>query len=467
MFAPFSSVLPVVLTFFIAFPTLADKVSDADSAPSSTVSPKEDLSVQGRLPLQELRHFAEIFERIRSSYVEEVDDATLLEYAITGMLGSLDPHSAYLPPKAFDDLQENTTGQFGGLGIEVSMDDGLLRVVTPIDDTPAQRAGIQTGDLIVSLDGEAIIGMTLSDAVSTMRGEPGSTIELEIRREGESELLSFVIERAIIKVASVKTDLLSGDIGYIRITQFQENTGIELYKALDNWQKLEQPIKGIILDLRNNPGGVLDAAVDVSDVFISSGLIVYTEGRAANSRLSFSATPEVPAQDIPTVVLINGGSASASEIVAGALQDHKRAVIVGTRSFGKGSVQSVLPITSDKAIKLTTARYFTPNGRSIQAQGIEPDIVVEQSEVTPYARNHYYSESSLRGHLQNPDENKENEEETAKSEQPIKPDELLKKDFQLYEAHTLLRGVSILSAKTQTSSPTTPESKPSSATVNN
>ena len=419
---------------------------------------------QGRLPLRELRNFTEIFERIRSSYVEEVDDKTLLEYAINGMLTSLDPHSVYLQPEAFNDLQESTSGKFGGLGIEVGMEDGLIRVVTPIDDTPAEKAGIKSGDLIVTLDGEAVMGMNLSEAVDRMRGEPGSEITLEIRRANEKELLTFTLERAEIKVASVRTETLSGGIGYVRITQFQEKTGPELNKAIEKWTQADEPLNGLILDLRNNPGGVLDAAVEVTDVFIDDGLIVYTEGRAANSELRFSATEQTSAADIPVVVLINGGSASASEIVAGALQDHQRAVIVGTRSFGKGSVQSVLPITEEKAIKLTTARYFTPNGRSIQAQGIKPDIWVEQSEVTPYERR-VYKESDLHGHLKNsndqPQENidqlqenngqpQDNNAVPAK-EKAISSNELLKQDFQLYEAHTLLRGVTILAPKTSKS----------------
>lgn len=333
---------------------------------------EETSSAPAPLPLRELRNFTEVFERIRSAYVEEVDDTTLLEYAINGMLTSLDPHSAYLQPEAFTDLQENTSGKFGGLGIEVGMEDGLIRVVTPIDDTPAQKAGIQSGDLIVTLDGEAVMGMTLSDAIDRMRGEPGSEITLEVRRKNEKELLSFTLQRAEIKVASVRTETLSGGIGYVRITQFQEKTGPELTAAIETWTRADEPLNGLILDLRNNPGGVLDAAVEVTDAFIDEGLIVYTEGRAANSELRFSATKQTAARDIPVVVLVNGGSASASEIVAGALQDHKRAVIVGTRSFGKGSVQSVLPITEDSAIKLTTARYFTPTAARSRPRGSTP-----------------------------------------------------------------------------------------------
>lgn len=423
----------------------------ADDAPTPE-QVKAAATLQGQLPLQELRNFTEIFERIRSAYVEEIDDKTLFDYAIKGMLTSLDPHSAYLQEEAFTDLRETTSGKFGGLGIEVGMENGLIRVITPIDDTPAEKAGIRAGDFIVTLDDEPIMGLTLSEAVERMRGEPGSKISLEVRRGEENELLSFTLERAEIKVASVRTEMMSGDIGYVRITQFQEHTGAELKKALQKWTEDGQ-LNGLILDLRNNPGGVLDAAVDVVDAFISSGVIVYTKGRNPQSELSFDATSDTVAGDIPVVVLINGGSASASEIVAGALQDHKRAVIVGTQSFGKGSVQSVLPLTETSAVKLTTARYFTPNDRSIQAQGIVPDILVEQSEVTPYEER-YYKESDLPGHLSNPTVKTKDAQEEASSEKNTaaaesasekKDSGLLKKDFQLYEAHTLLRGVSILS----------------------
>jgi len=432
-FAP-TLLLSALLSITLLLPAQAEEAAD-------TPSPDH---LQGQLPLEELRNFTEIFERIRSSYVEEVDDTTLLEYAINGMLTSLDPHSAYLQPDDFSDLQENTSGKFGGLGIEVGQEDGLILVVTPIDDTPAQKAGIKAGDLIVSLDGEAVMGMSLNDAIERMRGEPGSEITLEIRRKNEKELLTFKLKRAEIKVASVRTEMLSGNIGYVRITQFQEKTGSELSSAVEDWRD-DGGLNGIILDLRNNPGGVLDAAVDVVDTFISQGRIVYTKGRTPSSDLSYSATNHTPAAGVPVVVLINGGSASASEIVAGALQDHQRAVIVGTQSFGKGSVQSVLPITQDRAIKLTTARYFTPNGRSIQAHGISPDIWVEQSEVTPFEQR-YYKESDLPGHLSNPtDKEGKNKKDTAKNDDSDEEDSLLKKDFQLYEAHTLLRGVSILS----------------------
>ncbi len=397
-----------------------------------------------QLPLQELRNFTEIFDRIRSSYVEPVDDETLLQYAIDGMLSNLDPHSDYLLPEDFTELQEHTTGKFGGLGIEVGIEEGLIKVVSPIDDTPAEKAGIKAGDFIVSLDGKPVREMSLNDAIDLMRGEPGTDIELSIRRQGEKELLEFVLTRAEIKVASVRGESLGDGIGYLRITQFQDQSGPELIAAITKLQKKAQENKeqlnGLILDLRNNPGGVLDAAVEVSDAFLNSGLIVYTEGRISESDFRYSATLDTIAEDIPLIVLINGGSASASEIVAGALQDHKRAVIVGTQSFGKGSVQSVLPIGGNKAIKLTTARYFTPSGRSIQAQGIHPDVYVEQSEVTTYEQS-YYKESDFPGHLYNGN-GEEDTKKTNEGDHQVS-DDLLSKDFQLYQAYTLLKGWSV------------------------
>jgi carboxyl-terminal processing protease len=367
-----------------------------------------------------------------------------LQYAIDGMLSNLDPHSDYLLPEDFSELQEHTSGKFGGLGIEVGIEDGLIKVVSPIDDTPAEKAGIKSGDFIVSLDGKPVREMSLTDAIDQMRGEPGTDIELSIRRDGEKELLEFVLTRAEIKVASVRGEDLGDGIGYLRITQFQDKSGTELIAAIKKLQQKatgnKEQLNGLVLDLRNNPGGVLGAAVEVSDAFLNSGLIVYTEGRISESDFRYSATKETIAEDIPLIVLINGGSASASEIVAGALQDHKRAVIVGTQSFGKGSVQSVLPIAGNKAIKLTTARYFTPNGRSIQAQGIQPDVFVEQSEVTTYEQS-YYKESDLSGHLSNGNSEEESEK-THESDHQVS-DDLLSKDFQLYQAYTLLKGWSV------------------------
>ena len=434
----------VIASQFISLPVIAASEEQA----TTDVSPMQE----SLLPLQDLRNFTEIFDRIRSSYVEPVDDKTLLQYAIDGMLSNLDPHSDYLLPEDFSELQEHTTGKFGGLGIEVGIEEGLIKVVTPIDDTPAEKAGIEAGDFIVSLDGEPVREMSLTDAIDKMRGEPGTDIELSIRRKGEQELLEFVLTRAEIKVASVRSENLGDGIGYLRITQFQDKSGTELVKAIKKLQDKAKdsllPLNGLVLDLRNNPGGVLDAAVEVSDAFLNSGLIVYTEGRITESDFRYSATETTIAEDIPLIVLINGGSASASEIVAGALQDHKRAVIVGTQSFGKGSVQSVLPIGGNKAIKLTTARYFTPKGRSIQAQGIQPDVYVEQSEVTTYEQS-YYKESDLPGHLSNG----ESDEAEAENGDHQISDDLLSKDFQLYQAFTLLKGWSVFQHHAQPISP--------------
>lgn len=428
----------IVGSQLISLPVLAE-TDPATPAAQPTIP-------EGHLPLYELRTFTEIFDRIRNSYVEPVDDKTLFQYAIDGMLSNLDPHSDYLLPEDFTDLQESTTGKFGGLGIEVGIEDGLIKVVSPIDDTPAERAGIQSGDFIVSLDGEPVREMSLNDAIDRMRGEPGTDIELNIRRKGEPELLEFVLTRAEIKVASVRSKDLGDGIGYLRITQFQDKSGTELVSAIEKLQSQandnNKQLNGLILDLRNNPGGVLDAAAEVTDAFLSSGLIVYTEGRISESDFRFSATEKTVAENTPLIVLINGGSASASEIVAGALQDHKRAVIVGTQSFGKGSVQSVLPIGGDKAIKLTTARYFTPNGRSIQAQGIQPDVYVEQSEVTTYEQS-YYKESDLPGHLSNGEDDKAAQPQKDLDADHEVSDNLLSKDFQLYQAYTLLKGWSV------------------------
>lgn len=438
---------------YIAFSTLliGSQILPVYAAPVEVES--EDIEAENsdslsastnQLPLKELRNFTEIFDRIRNSYVEPVDDKTLLQYAIDGMLSNLDPHSDYLLPDDFNELQEHTTGKFGGLGIEVGIEDGLIKVVTPIDDTPAEKAGIKAGDFIVSLDGKPVREMSLTNAIDQMRGEPGTDIELSIRRKGEPEILDFVLTRAEIKVASVRGESLGDGIGYLRITQFQDKSGPELIEAITKLQEKAQENKeslnGLVLDLRNNPGGVLEAAVEVSDAFLNTGLIVYTEGRISESDFRYSATEATIAENIPLIVLVNGGSASASEIVAGALQDHKRAIIVGTQSFGKGSVQSVLPIGGDKAIKLTTARYFTPSGRSIQAQGIHPDVYVEQSEVTPYEQS-YYKESDLPGHLAN--DNDENTPLTSNKNNHQVEDNLLNKDFQLYQAFTLLKGWSV------------------------
>ncbi|NOS90022.1 MAG: S41 family peptidase, partial [Methylococcaceae bacterium] len=329
------------------------------------------------LPYEDLRTFTEIFGRIKRDYVEPVSDKKLLEDAVRGMLSGLDPHSAYLVAEEYQELKEGTTGQFGGLGIEVTMENGFIKVVSPIDDTPAQKAGIKTGDLIIKLDDKPVKGMSLTDSVKIMRGEPGSKIVLTVVREGADAPLKMTLERAIIKVKSVKSKTLEKGYGYVRISSFQSGTGEGLKESITTLKKDNGgALKGLVLDLRNNPGGVLNAAVEVSDAFLKSGLIVYTEGRIENSEMRFNAAADDLIDGAPIVVLINAGSASASEIVAGALQDQKRAVIMGEKSFGKGSVQTILPTSNGAAVKLTTARYFTPSGRSIQAEGIEPDVVL-------------------------------------------------------------------------------------------
>ena len=348
-----------------------------------------------KLPVEDLRIFAEVFGKIKADYVEEVTDKKLLTEAFNGMLAGLDPHSTFLDEDHFKDMQQGTAGEFGGLGIEVGMEDGFVKVISPIEDTPAFKAGLQNGDLIIKLDDKSVKGMTLNDAVKLMRGKPGSAINLQILRKGKDTPFDVTIKRAQIKSQSVKAKLIQEGYGYLRVTQFQERTGEDVAKSINQlFSENKKPLNGIILDMRNNPGGLLNAAVAVSAAFIPEGeLVVYTEGRAKDSKMHLTTIPENFIRDpksnnyinklppeikkTPMVVLVNNGSASASEIVAGALQDHKRALIVGTKSFGKGSVQSILPMNNGTAIKLTTARYFTPNGRSIQAKGINPDIIVE------------------------------------------------------------------------------------------
>jgi len=397
------------------------------------------------LPLADLRVFTEVFEKIKNDYVETRTDKELIEYAIGGMLSSLDPHSAFLNEEAFTELQVGTSGQFGGLGIEISMEDGFVKVVTPIDDTPAQRAGMKAGDLIIRLDDKTVKGLTLTQAVKVMRGEPGSDIVLTIVREGEDKPLKITITRAIIKVTSVKSRSLDKGYGYVRITQFQSRTGDNLAEAISKLKDENDGLKGLVLDLRNNPGGVLNAAVSVSDAFINKGLIVYTEGRTSDSDNKFHATPGDLIKGAPLIVLVNGGSASASEIVAGALQDHQRAVILGTQSFGKGSVQTILPMNNGTAVKITTARYYTPNGRSIQAEGIVPDIKVEPLKIAHTEKQlERIKEADLSGHLSNGNGRKEKKKSKSKDKKEIP---LSEKDFQLYEALNLLKGMNILHAR--------------------
>lgn len=393
-------------------------------------------NADNRLPLSEVRTFTEVLDRIKKAYVEPVDDETLLENAIKGMLSELDPHSAYLEPDAFKDLQVSTHGEFGGLGIEVGMENGFVKVITPIDDTPAQKAGVEAGDLIIKLDEKPVKGMTLNEAVKLMRGKPGTPIKLTIMRESQREPLEIAVTRDVIKVVSVKNKMLDEGYGYIRITQFQINTGKDLNKAIKTLHKKSTPLKGLVLDLRNNPGGVLDAAVDVTNAFINHGLVVYTKGRLADTEMKFEANEDTLLPHTPVIVLVNGGSASASEIVAGALQDHRRAIIMGTPTFGKGSVQTVLPLHNNRALKLTTARYYTPKGRSIQAKGIEPDIVVEASKVTKLEGTEGYKEADLTGHLKNDSKTPKPKKTKAQEIEAI-----LEVDFQLREALNLLKGI--------------------------
>ncbi|KAA8978056.1 MULTISPECIES: S41 family peptidase [Gammaproteobacteria] len=395
-----------------------------------------------QLPLDELRKFTEVFERIKRGYVEEVSDKELLNKAIDGMLSGLDPHSAYLEPEAFSQLEESTSGEFGGLGIEVGMEDGFVRVISPIDGTPAQEAGVQAGDLIIEIDGTPVKGMSLEEAVKEMRGEPGTTIDLTIGRDGESSPIEVTIERAIIEVDSVRSRMLEPGYGYIRISQFQQNTGQEFRTAYEELvNKHGNELDGVVLDLRNNPGGVLEAAVDVADSLINEGRIVYTKGRIESSQLSFDASPGGIAENVPIVALINSGSASASEILAGALQDQRRAVIMGTKSFGKGSVQTVMPLGDSHGIKLTTARYYTPDGRSIQAKGIEPDIEVRPAELRDVESARRFSEADLPGHLENGQKAEEKSDDTGTDESE---EEAQRKDYQLRSALNLLKGMRIL-----------------------
>jgi carboxyl-terminal processing protease len=421
-------------------------IADKDGSPSSgQLNEPIDEAV---LPFDELRMFTEVFGRIKRDYVEPVSDKKLLEDAIKGMLAGLDPHSAYLDQEQYEDLKEGTMGQFGGLGIEVTMENGFVKVVSPIDDTPAERAGIKAGDLVVRLDEKPVKGMSLGDAVNIMRGEPGSDILLTIIREGEPAPLKIAITRAIIKVKSVKQRLLEKDFGYLRISSFQSKTGQSVLEAVDALKKEnEGALKGLVLDLRNNPGGVLNAAVEVSDAFLEKGLIVYTEGRIKNSEMRFNAAPGDIVDGVPIVVLINAGSASASEIVAGALQDHKRAVIMGEKSFGKGSVQTILPTSGSAAVKLTTARYYTPSGRSIQAEGINPDIILARVKLESIAGASDFkpvTEADLSHHL----ENGKNQDSNDAIDSPESLDDTGKtdeiKDYPLHEALTLLKGLSIL-----------------------
>ncbi len=411
------------------------------SVPASA-DEKKPAADAGLLPLEELRTFTRVYDHVRNGYVDEIDDAQLLEYAIKGMISELDPHSAYLDKEAFADLQASTSGEFGGVGLEVSLEEGFVKVVTPIDDSPSAKAGIMAGDIVVRIDDNPVKGMDLSKALNLMRGAKNTPIKITVMRDGVDQPLEFNLLRDIIKVQSVRTRTLEQDYFYIRIAQFQLDTGKDIAQKLREQLKKNPDTKGLILDLRNNPGGVLQASVEVVDSFLDGGQVVYTQGRLDNSNISYNAEAGDITNGLPLVVLINDGSASASEIVAGALQDHKRAVIMGTRSFGKGSVQSVIPISNDRAIKLTTALYYTPNGRSIQAQGIEPDVDVERVQVTSIQQGLNTTEADLARHLGNGKGGKESNRK-EREQRRITSAELLKEDNQLHEALNLLKGLHI------------------------
>ena len=393
-----------------------------------------------QLPIEDLKIFAEIFGKIKSDYVEDIDDSQLLNDAIKGMLVGLDPHTVYLDPDSFREMNIDTHGEFGGLGLEVTMENGVIRIVAPIDDTPAHKAGLKSGDLIISMDGVQVKGLSLGESVSLMRGKPGSEIVLTIVRKDRPEPFEVTLKRAIIQLESVRAELLETGFGYVRVIQFQIGTATSLRQQLARLaREAGTALKGLVLDLRDNPGGVLDGAIQVSDTFLRDGLIVSTRGRAEDSEVTFSASPKDYLNDAPLVVLVNGGSASASEIVASALQDHGRALILGTTTFGKGSVQTILPMLNGAALKLTTARYYTPNDRSIQATGITPDVVSQPAESSQTLDRDAsrLRESDLTGHLENELEKDQNATVDTKT------GPLLFSDLQVREALNILKGMVI------------------------
>lgn len=395
-----------------------------------------------------LNLFGDVFEQVKAKYVEDVDDKQLIEAAINGMLTSLDPHSSYLNMDNFEEMQVDTRGEFGGLGIEVTMEDGFVKVIAPIYDTPAEKAGLQPGDFITHIDGTAIRGMTLNDAVEMMRGKVNTDILLTIIRKGEPAPFDVTLTRAVIKIQSVRAEPKE-DVGYIRITKFNEQTFSGLQRAIgDMRDQIGPEIKGLVIDLRNNPGGLLDQAISVSDAFLDKGEIVSTRPRDTQNTERYNARTGDLAEGLPVVVLINDGSASASEIVAGALQDHRRAVIMGTRSFGKGSVQTILPMPGNVALRLTTARYYTPSGKSIQEVGIVPDIIVPQARVESLESETRRSEASLNGALRNEDEGITDAEKDANSRRD-EAEQLAIDDYQLSRALDMIRGISLFGPRPQ------------------
>jgi len=459
----------VIFTLIICFTAPHGVFADDDERTAGTKpgSNKHDYSETYR----NLNLFGDVFERVRAQYVDEKGDEELIETAISGMLSSLDPHSSYLSPKHYDDMQVETKGEFGGLGIEVTMENGLVKVVSPIDDTPAYRAGVLAGDLIVKIDDEPVIGLALNEAVDKMRGKVGTDINIMVRREGTEGLLNFTITRDIIKIRSVRHEV-KGKAGYVRITTFNQNTESGLKKAIKKMREEigEGNMTGLVLDLRNNPGGLLTQAISVSDAFLDKGEIVSTRGRHERDTQRDNATKGDIIDGLPMVVLVNGGSASASEIVAGALQDHKRAIVLGVQTFGKGSVQTVIPLPGNGAMRLTTARYYTPSGRSIQAKGIEPDIIVKQAKVDEYANTGRLRESDLRGALDSEKKKKKKskgqENKAINSSKNENTEEDKPVDYQLSRALDLLNGLSLYhpsSQHTQKGKETTSDSTPNKA----
>ncbi|HCJ4386485.1 TPA: S41 family peptidase [Legionella pneumophila] len=436
----FSGSLALVYALTLMLPLTVFSAEETNSNYSNTK----------RIPLEDVQRFSNAIGEIKKYYVKPVDDKELFDNAIRGMLTGLDPHSSYLNEEEFKELQTSTSGEFGGLGIEVTMEEGVVKVITPLVDTPAFKAGIKSGDYIIKLGKESVQGLSLKDAVNLMHGKPGTTIELTILRKGVNKPLTFDLIREIIQIKSVKSKMLSEGYGYIRLTQFQALTGKDMIKAIEQLkQQAGGKLKGLVLDLRNNPGGLLDSAIQVSDAFLGNDkagkqeMIVYTEGRLPGSKFTALANPGDVLDNAPIVVLINNGSASASEIVAGALKDNKRAIVLGTKSFGKGSVQTVLPLDGKTGIKLTTALYYTPSGVSIQAKGIIPDIIVEEVDVPKNAVKKDtlagFTEADLNGHLIN----KDNSENTESKNNQIQTGDLIHEDYQLYAALTVLEGMAL------------------------
>lgn len=438
--------LMLSLTMALCYSVLALAETDPEEPSEAIIDPAniaivvaKEYAIPSRLPLRELRLFTQVFEQIRLGYVEEVADTQLLENAISGLLLELDPHSAYLNQEDYGDLKEHASGKYGGLGLRVGGKNGVINVIAPIDDTPAANAGIEAGDLIIEMNDAPVRGMGVQKAIDKMRGEKGTKIKLTVYREGEEGPLEFTLVRDTIRASAVRSRVLEPGYAYVRVSHFQETSGADFITAIEKLKSdsIKDPLKGLVIDLRNNPGGLVPASVEMAGALLEGGTVVYTEGRLPSANRFFEAEPGDLLEGLPIVVLINGGSASASEIVAGALQDRKRAAIIGTQSFGKGSVQTVIPLGDGRAVKLTTARYFTPNGRSIQAEGIAPDLVVNRAEIKPYSLRKTTRETDLEGHLETVDEDREDEPSATDIDD-------LSGDNQLYEAVNLLKGYHLL-----------------------